>query len=166
MSGPHTVITEAIYNRFVGVLDELGRQSNAKFVFLLDRAGQQIAASGDLTGVDPTALASLTAGNVAATEGVAQIVGEPGFSSLYHEGKQESLHITVVAGKVILLVVFDEHSSLGLVRLRVDQHLPQLSEVVTDFASGPKQSQSAPASEAEAGGFPEISDEDIDALFG
>ena len=51
-------------------------------------------------------LASLTAGNVAATEGLAQLIGEHGFSALLHEGKNENLHVSVVSTKVILLVIF------------------------------------------------------------
>jgi hypothetical protein len=70
MAAGHTVITEQDHARFMAILESLDREANAKFVFLLDKSGQQIAATGDLDEVDPTSLASLTAGNVAATEGV------------------------------------------------------------------------------------------------
>ena len=73
----------------------------AKFVFLLDKSGQQIASTGELENVDPTSLASLTAGNVAATEGVAQLVGNDGFSSLFHEGKSESMHLSIVGERFV-----------------------------------------------------------------
>jgi predicted regulator of Ras-like GTPase activity (Roadblock/LC7/MglB family) len=156
------VILEADHERFVSTLTKLSLEANAKFCFLVDRAGQQIAAAGELADVDPTALASLTAGNVAATEGVAQLVGEREFTTLFHEGTKEHLHISLICNRFILLVAFDERSSLGLVRLRVSQFVPELGEAanaVIDRADGPH-------GQAGAVAFQEITDEDIDALFG
>jgi hypothetical protein len=69
------VLLEADHTRFSGVLDRLRRDANAKVVFLIDKNGQQLASSGDLSGLDPTSLASLTAGNVAATDGLAKLLG-------------------------------------------------------------------------------------------
>ena len=118
MSAFNMVITESDHQRFSDVLEKLATGSNAKLAFLLDKAGQQIAVAGRLADVDTTSLASLTAGNVAATEGVAQLIGEREFTTLFHEGNRENMHISLVNNRVILLVVFDEQSSLGLVRLR------------------------------------------------
>ena len=59
---------------------------------------------------------------MAATEGLSEMIGENSFSSLYHEGEKDCLHISLIAEKMILLLIFDERSSLGLVRLRVNQH--------------------------------------------
>ena len=160
MAAATIIVTEQDHARFLSVLEHLDRDTNAKFVFLLDKTGQQIASAGELDEVDPTSLASLTAGNVAATEGVAQLVGEPGFTTLFHEGRRDNLHISVVANRVILLVVFDERSSLGLVRLRVGQHLDSLTEIVRDMMT---RCESVGAS---ALGLGEITDADLDALFG
>jgi predicted regulator of Ras-like GTPase activity (Roadblock/LC7/MglB family) len=164
MAAGNFIITEQDYTRFMGVLETLDRSANAKFVFLLDKSGQQVAATGELTEVDPTSLASLTAGNVAATEGVAQLVGENEFTTLFHEGKRESLHISVVGGRLILLVVFDERSSVGLVRLRVEQCSPQLQEIVQDMFARADGGE-APVAEG-ASVLGEISDADLDSLFG
>jgi predicted regulator of Ras-like GTPase activity (Roadblock/LC7/MglB family) len=156
------IVTEKDHTSFMTILDDLARESNAKFVFLLDKAGQQIASAGNLDDVDATSLASLTAGNVAATEGVAQLVGEPEFMTLYHEGRKEHLHINVIGKKVILLVVFDERSSLGLVRLRVEQCTPRLNEAIRDMLAR-TESGNVPA--PEAGELAEITAEDVEALF-
>ena len=88
-------------------------------VFLVDKNGQQIAYNGDINNLDTTSLASLTAGNVAATDGLARLIGEKEFSVLFHEGERDNIHISIVGKRVILVVIFDERSSLGLVRLRV-----------------------------------------------
>jgi predicted regulator of Ras-like GTPase activity (Roadblock/LC7/MglB family) len=164
MTSPTTVILENDHSRFVSILDRLREESNSKFAFLLDKNGQQIASSGKLAEADPTALASLTAGNVAATEGLAQLIGEREISTLFHEGQKESLHISLISDKVILLVIFDEHSSLGLVRLRVKQCGAELEELVREMSS--RSMVSTASAPATAASLAEITDEDIDALFG
>ncbi len=160
MAGNYMVVTEQVHARFTAVLESLDRETNAKFVFLVDKSGQPITAVGELEGIDPTSLASLTAGNVAATEGVAQLVGEESFTTLFHEGRKDSLHITIVANQVILVVLFDERSSLGLVRLRVEQRIPELGAIVKDLLAS-----SEPAA-TDSGSVGQITDADIDALFG
>jgi predicted regulator of Ras-like GTPase activity (Roadblock/LC7/MglB family) len=158
------VIQEDDHNTFIGLLETILGESNAGYVFLVDKSGQQIAASGDME-VDATSLASLTAGAVAATEGLSSLIGEQHFSTLCHEGPEQSLHISQVGERVILLVIFDEKSSLGLVRLRTQQHLPALAQAV-DAVMERNKSGSRAAVGATAAAFAEISDEDIDALFG
>jgi len=160
MPASDLVIREEDHTRFSRVLERLRADSNAKLTFLLDRNGQQIARSGDLNGIDPTSLASLTAGNVAATDGLAKLVGEKEFSILFHEGEHDNLHISVVGGRGILVILFDERSSLGLVRLRVRKAAPELGELFGEISDRAK--QGAPY---EASPFSEITDEDIDALF-
>ena len=154
---------EEEYQQIKDILHRLQVDSNSKIVFLVDKNGQQIAAMGDMAGVDATSLASLTAGNVAATDGLAKLIGEKEFSVLFHEGERDNIHISLVAQRVILVVIFDERSSLGLVRLRVQrasQELERTFEVLLrkcEADSGPVRRFDSP--------FAEITDEDIDRLF-
>src|SRR3954454_9500618 len=113
------VMYEEEYLQIKEILHRLQVDSNSKIVFLVDKKGQQIASMGDMLCVDATSLASLTAGNVAATDGLAKLIGEKEFSILFHEGERDNIHISLVAQRVILVVIFDDRSSLGLVRLRV-----------------------------------------------
>ena len=105
MAAPNVVVTVEDHERFQNELEAIGTETNAKLVYLIDKAGQQIASFGAMEGVDPTSLASLTAGNVAATEGLAQLIGESEFSTLFHEGERDNLHITLISNKIILLVM-------------------------------------------------------------
>jgi len=162
MSVSDLVLLEADHARFSGLLDRLRREANAKVVFLIDKNGQQLAHSGDVSGLDPTSLASLTAGNVAATDGLAKLLGEREFSILFHEGEHDNLHINVIGGIVILVVLFDERSSLGLVRLRVKKASVELGTVVEEIVL---RAESRRASALGSSPFAEITDEDIDALF-
>src|SRR3989337_3110849 len=116
---PSLVMFEEELKGISEIIERLLRDSNAKSVYLVDKDGQLIASSGDTRDIDSTSLASLTAGNIAATGGLAKLIGEKEFSILFHEGEKDNLHISIVGQRVILVVIFDQRSSLGLVRLRV-----------------------------------------------
>jgi len=146
------------------ISEKLLRESNAKVIFLVDKNGQLITAVGETEHLDTTSLASLTAGNIAATGGLAKLIGEKEFSILFHEGEKDNIHISIVGGRVILVVIFDQRSSLGLVRLRVKKAGDELSAIFESLAKK--------AAAQEAGGpggtdspFAEITDDDIDNLF-
>ena len=157
------VLHETDHRRLAAVLDRLRQDANAKVAFLIDKNGQQLAAAGHLDGLDPTSLAALTAGNVAATDGLAKLLGETEFSTLFHEGEHDNLHINVVSGRAILVVIFDERSSLGLVRLRVKKSSTELSTMLEGIVARSRAQRSSPVgSHAQ---FAEITDDDIDALF-
>src|SRR5258706_7506731 len=134
MGTPDLVMYEEEYLQIKDTLHRLQVDSNSKIVFLVDKNGQQIAAQGDMAGVDATSLASLTAGNVAATDGLAKLIGEREFSVLFHEGQRDHIHISIVAKRAILLVIFDERSSLGLVRLRVKRASSEMERIFETMA--------------------------------
>lgn len=150
------------YRKIQEVINRLHEESRGKIVFVVDKNGQQIAGSGDLGSIDATSLASLTAGNVAATDGLAKLIGEKEFSILFHEGKKDHIHISIVANRVILVVIFDDRSSLGLVRLRVKKASVELEIIFDEIME--KASRNKTPTEIESA-FAEITDEDIDNLF-
>jgi len=160
MADPHLIMYEEEADRISTVIDKLTRDANAKAVFLVDKNGQLISSSGNTAGLDTTSLASLTAGNIAATGGLAELIGEKEFSILFHEGEKDNLHISIVAGRVILVVMFDNKSSLGLVRLRVKKTSQELAHIFEKLAEKRQEALS------EDSPFAEITDDDIDNLFG
>ena len=146
------------------VIGRLRTDAQAKVVFIVDKNGQQIAAHGDMESLDTTSLASLTAGNVAATDGLARLIGEREFPVLFHEGERDNVYISVVGQRVILVVIFDERSSLGLVRLRVrkaNAELERIFEVIQQKVEAEKNRRLSGFDSP----FAEITDEDIDNLF-
>jgi predicted regulator of Ras-like GTPase activity (Roadblock/LC7/MglB family) len=154
------VLYEEDHRKIAGVLARLVRDANAKGIFLVDKNGQLIAEAGEMNGIDTTSLASLTAGNIAATGGLAKIIGEEEFPTHFHQGARDNLHISIVAERMILVVIFDDRSSLGLVRLRVKKAGVELSRAFEDVR---KKSERAAAGEGSP--FAEITDDDIDNLF-
>jgi len=162
MSTPELVLYQEEFQRLDQALRKLRQDANARAIFLIDRTGQQIAATGEIEQFDTTSLASLTAGNVAATDGLAKLIGEREFSVLFHEGKRDHIHISIVAKRAILLVIFDERSSLGLVRLRVKRAGMEMEQVFEEMQrKGERTADPATPSSP----FAEITDEDIDSLF-
>lgn len=158
MSSTPMVLYEEEFKQITAICDQLHRDAAAKAVFLVDKNGQLLANSGETGDLDTTSLASLTAGNIAATGGLAQLLGEKEFAIQFHEGEKDNIHISLVGQRVILVIIFDERSSLGLVRLRVRKaglELAAIFEVIHQKA-------------AETGStvFSEITDDDIDNLFG
>jgi hypothetical protein len=101
---------------------------------------------------------------VAATDGLARLIGEKEFSILFHEGEKDNIHISIVGQRVILVVIFDDRSSLGLVRLRVRKASMELEKVFQDLLKKVEVEKSNLASGFESP-FAEITDEDIDNLF-
>ncbi|WP_303721860.1 roadblock/LC7 domain-containing protein [Malonomonas rubra] len=166
MFGPQSslVMYDEEYQRILSILEKMLRESNSKVIFLVDKNGQLIAATGETANLDTTSLASLTAGNIAATGGLAKLIGEKEFSILFHEGEKDNIHISIVGGRVILVVIFDQRSSLGLVRLRVKKTSLDLAGVFEDLAKK-AMAQIAAAGTASASPFAEITDDDIDNLF-
>jgi predicted regulator of Ras-like GTPase activity (Roadblock/LC7/MglB family) len=164
MAAPEIVMYEEEFEQIKTIISKLRVDANAKVVFLVDKNGQQIAAHGEIENLDTTSLASLTAGNVAATDGLARLIGEKEFSILFHEGEKDNIHISIVASRVILVVIFDERSSLGLVRLRVKKAAQELTDVFNRIIEKVEREKAQAGASVESP-FAEITDEDIDSLF-
>jgi len=152
------LIREQRYHEIKAVLARLRMDAAARVVVLVEKDGQQIAVHGELGDLDTTSLASLAAGNVAATGGMARLIGENEFPTLSHEGERESIHISVI-GRILLLVVFGERSSLGLVKLRSKQVSQELSAIFAEIERDSSEHDS------EGSPFGEITDDDIESLF-
>ena len=150
------LLREERYHQIKAVLGRLRLDAGARVVVLVDKDGQQIAVQGDVGNLDTTSLASLVAGNVAATGGMALLIGEKEFPTLSHEGERESIHISVI-GRLLLVVVFDDKSSLGLVKLRTKQMARQLSALFEEIVQDGCDDSDSP--------FAGITDEDIDSLI-
>jgi len=161
MHDTQLVMYDEDFRKILAIIQKLVRDANAKGIFVVDRNGQLIGEAGEMRGIDTTSLASLTAGCIAATGGLAKIVGEEEFPIHFHQGQRDNLHITLVAKRIILVVIFDERSSLGLVRLRVKKAGAELAKVFEGIQKRTEQAETQGAGSP----FAEITDEDIDNLF-
>ncbi len=111
-------------------LEELLKNSNAMSVILLDKTGQLIANVGEPPQFDMHTFASLCAADFEANAQLAKLIGEKDFSTLYHQGSNESMYLSRVEKEIILVVLFDKKTTLGLVRLRTRKAVEGLSAVI------------------------------------
>lgn len=142
--------------RLVALLARLCADAKARAAFLVDQNGRLLAEAGESTGLDTTSLASLVAGSIAATGGLARLVGERAFSGLFHEGERSHLYVTVLGDGLILVVSFDRNSSAGLVRFRVRRASEEIGQAFAEVTGRVAGAQSELA---------QITDEDIENLL-
>jgi predicted regulator of Ras-like GTPase activity (Roadblock/LC7/MglB family) len=160
MRDTQLVMYDEDYRKILAVIQRLVRDANAKGIFVVDQNGQLIGEAGEMRGIDTTSLSSLTAGCIAATGGLAKLVGEENFPVHFHQGQRDNLHITLVSNHIILVVIFDDRSSLGLVRLRVKKASAELAKIFEEIMKKTEQGDAKGGSP-----FAEITDDDIDNLF-
>ena len=164
MLGSDLTLYDEEERRLSGVLARLCEESKSRAAFLIDKSGQLIASAGETSSLDTTSLASLAAGNIAATGGLAQLLGQKEFSVLFHEGEKDNLHITVVAERGILVVLFDRRTSLGLVRLRVKRAAEDIGQAFSEMAAR-RAKDAGKGRAAFQAQIAQITDEDIEDLF-
>jgi len=150
--------TEEDFAAITHKLQAFLKDSNARCALLVDRSGQLVATVGEQPKFDPTTFATLTAADFSANDQLAKLIGENDFNSLFHQGEKESMYLADIARKVILVVLFDNRTTLGLVRLK-------MKEVVLALAKLFEAIFARSASGTQKPGILAGADDEIDKLF-
>ena len=152
--------TEDDYSAIMRSLQRFLEESNARSALLVDRSGQLVATAGDSPHFDPTAFATLTAADFSANDQLARLIGENEFSSLFHQGEQESMYLVDIVRRVILVILFDNRTTLGLVRLKVKPTVEELNTLFTAMFQRQQDGERATGEGLLAG-----AEDEIDRLF-
>jgi predicted regulator of Ras-like GTPase activity (Roadblock/LC7/MglB family) len=150
--------TEDDFGAITKALDRFLVDCGARCALLVDRTGQLVATVGERPSFDPTAFATLTAADFSANDQLAKLIGENDFNSLFHQGEKESMYLADIARRVILVVLFDNRTTLGMVRLKLRHTVGELAQLFEQVF----------ARSAQAAGGPKIlagADDEIDKLF-
>jgi predicted regulator of Ras-like GTPase activity (Roadblock/LC7/MglB family) len=123
------VLVQEDLDRIQVCLRRVLEKSGAHAILLIDRSGQLISHWGDKPAEDTVALAALTAANFGATAAIARMLGERDFSLLFHKGKEENIHFSSLGEDFLLVTLFNNNASLGLVRLHVEKVIQELAQV-------------------------------------
>ncbi|MCK4940648.1 roadblock/LC7 domain-containing protein, partial [candidate division WOR-3 bacterium] len=108
--------------------------------------------------------ATLSAADFAATSQLASLIGEKEFSTLFHQGEKENLYVSLIADRIILAVIFDKRTTLGLVRVKTKNTVAELENTFqTIFSKVEKETE--PRKEIDDD-FTRMAEEEIDKLFG
>ena len=103
-----------------GPIHTFVRESRARIALLVSGAGQVLAQHGFARGYHVMNVASLAAATHASSRALAQLAGAGRWEHLYHGGRERQLFLAPLRTPVeelILVVIFDADSSLGIVRL-------------------------------------------------
>ncbi len=96
-------------------------------VIYMDMSGNAIAKHDNgNSSLDSTAFAALAAGNFAAVDAMAKLIGESEFSLLFHKGEKSSIHFSKVDNDTLLISMFNKDISLGIVRLKVAEAIKEI----------------------------------------
>ena len=154
----HDPLLEAIE----GVLDQLLSKIPSCSILLADISGRLICVRNAKRRFNPTNLAALTAGNMAATTEIARQIGEERpFQLIFHEGEDQNIYLSDIAGNFLLVVVFDTSIQIGVVRLFTRQAIKELMQLVEDIDTQ-ETSQGVSVSD----GFSDALSSELEEVFG
>lgn len=149
------ILTKVEITKIHKTLLQMLKQSEAKCAILVDTDGKCLAKKGFTQTIDTDALAALIAGSFASTRAMASLVGETDFSVLFHQGQKDHIHNILVDDNTILTVIFDDRTTIGMVRLYSKETSKQLREILEGARK-----KAAPGSKPL-----EVASEDVEAKF-
>jgi predicted regulator of Ras-like GTPase activity (Roadblock/LC7/MglB family) len=133
-----TVIHESEAARIDAVMHRFLSDSNCSAALLIDRSGQPLAEAGTARTLDVGSIGALAAAAFSSTAALAQLLGESEFSVLFHEGVKESMHVSTVDEHTILLAIFDERTTIGMVRLFAREACTSIGAALEETRKRPK----------------------------
>jgi predicted regulator of Ras-like GTPase activity (Roadblock/LC7/MglB family) len=132
------VIHEAAARRIDGVLAAFLAESSASEALLIDRSGQLLASGGAPSSFDTVSIGALAAGAFSSTSAIAELLGETEFSVLFHQGARESIHVSTVDDQTILLAIFGDRTTVGMVRLFAKEASRAIEAVLSESRRQPR----------------------------
>jgi predicted regulator of Ras-like GTPase activity (Roadblock/LC7/MglB family) len=159
MSDDTLILYEEDIKKIDAVLSKMIKGAEAKCALLVDKDGHLITRQGFTHSLDTTALGALLAGSFASTKEIAKLVGEPEFSVLFHQGKRDHIHMSIVGERSILVVIFDDRTTIGMVRLYAKESSIELTRIF-DEVTAKSQSQ-----EGLQDDFADVAENRLDDIF-
>jgi len=149
-------------DRINAILLTFVKKANAQSALVIDKEGHMVARQGFFK-QDTSALAALVSGSFASTREVARLLGEPEFRVLFHQGQDQSIHITLLGERTLCVIVFGSAIKAGMIQVLCKELAGQLEVVLADAA------KRKPEDEPNEGLGKTFSDDmknQLDALFG
>ena len=116
------------------LLESFVEKSQAKAVMLIDREGHLVTSRGFTKDYDTTSVSALVAGSFASTKALAEKVGESKFTMLFHEGQNENIHVSLVPDRALLVIIFDDRTTMGMIRMYSSQLVEKVGAVLEESA--------------------------------
>ncbi len=139
MNDDSLIIYEEQITQIDSIISKMLKGAEAKCALLVDKDGHLITRKGFTHSLDTTALAALLAGSFASTREIAKLVGESEFSVLFHQGKKDHIHMSLIGERSILVVIFDDRTTIGMVRLYAKEASVELAHVFEELKNQPSE---------------------------
>ena len=162
MSDDSLIIYEEEINQIDALISKMLKGAEAKCALLVDKDGHLITRQGFTHSLDTTALAALLAGAFASTKEIAKLVGEPEFSVLFHQGKKDHIHMSLVGERSILVVIFDDRTTIGMVRLYAKETAAELGRIFEQIKAS---ADSSPQQSGVSSEFADGAQDKLDDIF-
>ncbi len=156
------VFYEKDIERIDKILTEFLRLSGAKCALLVDKEGHLVTRKGELRNIDMDTISALVAGSFAATKEMARLLGEEEFSALYHQGTKDNIQLTLVGDRTLLTILFDDKTTVGMVRLYANETAKRLVEIFEQAQKGSKRQEEIGVSDS----YHDTAKSKLDAIFG
>jgi predicted regulator of Ras-like GTPase activity (Roadblock/LC7/MglB family) len=133
MIEPSLALYGEAFSRANDLLDALLVKSHARYAMLVDRKGFVLAHRESLWAPKPPPLdsiATLIAGNAAATSALAKLLGERRFNELVHQGDRIGLYVEDISEDALLAVIFDETAPIGRVKLFAKKAVEDIAALI------------------------------------
>ena len=127
------VLDQEAYTVLQADLRDFLKNSEAGAVMLCDRGGNILLHDGDSVNESADLISALVAGAFAATQELAAVVGEEQFTAIFHQGEQTSIFISAVGDEVLLLALFDNNTTAGLVKMYAFNTISKIRGVFADL---------------------------------
>jgi predicted regulator of Ras-like GTPase activity (Roadblock/LC7/MglB family) len=130
------------------------RESRARIALVVRGSGQVLAQHGFAGSYEVMNVAALAAAAHASSRALADVVGSRGWQHLYHAGSERSIFLAPIRTPVeelIIVVIFDAESSLGVVQYFFEQFAGDIVALAAFRSAGAGTTQSAFERDLEAG---------------
>lgn len=155
------VFYEDDVERINNALENYQNLSKSRCNMLIDVEGHPVTQVGSTDGINLETIAALVAASFAATKEVAKILGENEFTSLTHQGKHESIQLSLVGTRTILATIFDsEETTIGMVMFYTKELVEKLATIFETILN-----RKEPMQALDLGGLGEL-DSVLDDMFG
>ncbi|MDR3556356.1 MAG: roadblock/LC7 domain-containing protein [Syntrophobacteraceae bacterium] len=123
------ILTKNDIGKLEEIISDQLLDSGAEHVVLTDLSGNLIMERGSLQMEDIFSLAAVSAANFAATAEIARLIGEDDFALLYHKGGRRNVHFSRLAKDYLIITLFNDNVSLGLIRLKIGSAIHAMSAI-------------------------------------
>jgi predicted regulator of Ras-like GTPase activity (Roadblock/LC7/MglB family) len=132
VAGCNWVLFEEDIERLNATLDVFLNETDAQCVLIIDKGGHLIAVRGLTDSMDTASLSALAAGAFASTREIARLIGEPEFSVLFHQGRREHIHVSLIDGDTLLMAIFNDRTTIGIIRLYAKDTEEEIARLFAD----------------------------------